>query len=71
MTDEVVELMKKHGLKFRIDGARIFNAFAALNVLVKENLSEWNETDCFVALQEIVQKLKIDHKNSKTLAGLF
>nr|XP_043631827.1 probable low-specificity L-threonine aldolase 1 [Erigeron canadensis] len=33
-TDEVGALAKKHGLKLHIDGARIFNASAALNVPV-------------------------------------
>ena len=35
-TQQVGQLAKEHGLKFHIDGARIFNAAAALNVDIKE-----------------------------------
>lgn len=35
-TKQVAQLAKKNGLKFHIDGARIFNAAAALDVDVKE-----------------------------------
>ena len=35
-TKQVSQLAKEHGLKFHIDGARIFNAAAALNVDIKE-----------------------------------
>ena len=35
-TKQVGQLAKEHGLKFHIDGARIFNAAAALNVDIKE-----------------------------------
>eukprot|EP01089_Gocevia_fonbrunei_P006900 TRINITY_DN17912_c0_g1_i1.p1 TRINITY_DN17912_c0_g1~~TRINITY_DN17912_c0_g1_i1.p1 ORF type:complete len:226 (-),score=44.97 TRINITY_DN17912_c0_g1_i1:387-1064(-) len=35
-TDSVGELAKEHGLKFHIDGARIFNAAAELNCSVKD-----------------------------------
>ncbi|MBI3170488.1 MAG: low-specificity L-threonine aldolase [Chloroflexi bacterium] len=35
-TKQVSQLAKEHGLKFHIDGARIFNAAAALDVDVKE-----------------------------------
>ncbi len=35
-TRQVGQLAKEHGLKFHIDGARIFNAAAALNVDIKE-----------------------------------
>ena len=35
-TSQVGQLAKEHGLKFHIDGARIFNAAAALDVNIKE-----------------------------------
>jgi threonine aldolase len=39
-TNQVVELARKHELKVHLDGARIFNAAAALNVNVKELTSQ-------------------------------
>ena len=35
-TNKVGELARRHNLKFHIDGARIFNAAAALGVPVKD-----------------------------------